>query len=580
MDQGRLLGNAIAEMFGENPLLYEGGVPGDTVEVQLKLRRVVDQIKERPELIVLLMRTLIPITLQRLTREGDLSPELAVDIITLTIGDLRPKRQPDLQDSEMLRFFAAARALLERQKAVGFTASDRGGYYATRNAIAQYMSSGRPSNRVLKVAVFYFEEVLFEYYRQMSDDSEFRLVKRDRRSLEVAGNNCGNHLDDLRVSGSDEKTINSMWALISGITVAVAVAENREDVSELEFGIISACLKTSFNLPDANTLDRGTLVAVDVMMYGPGAWRSEFDHQQMLGLMLSAGLIRLARPSRHEDAVSPIFNAGVELLRVGEERRDTRRLVWQRILVNATGLWWSLKLHSDWNSALTKFHGIDCLVNLWGAISDAKVELQDQNSDFYRYCLKLYHWTKVATTKAPEKLADLERIRRSFVILGSVFDGTAASRAGMADGLPPLEGLCEHAIRQFSEPVETSTGLTTKGNNAADARDHAMRTTAGYFSLIFGSLGKPRLDFKTVAGKVQRFVPKENRTEELILERMREIWGDLRGATELSAETSVLAKTGIVGRDEFDLMQRESRRDDLVDDYAFVMECEFSWLLI
>ncbi|TWW08281.1 hypothetical protein E3A20_25900 [Planctomyces bekefii] len=328
-EQGRQLCSAIAGMFGENPRLYSRGIPGDTVEVQLKLRRVVEQIKERPEAIVLLMRAVIPATLRRLTKENKLTPETAVDIITLTIGDLRPKRQPEQQDSEMLLFFAAARSLLERQKA-GITPSERGGYYATRNAVAQYMSSGRPSQRVLIVAVLYFEEILFEYYLQMLEDPEFRLSKRCRRSLEVAGNNCGNHLDDLRVPGSDENRLNSLWAKISGITVAVAVEENRQELNAGEVATIQLCLETCFGRFNPNSLESGTLVAVDVMMYGPGAWRSEFVSEQMLGLMLSAGLIRLARPSRHEDAVSPIFNAGVELLRLGEQFNDPRRLVWQR----------------------------------------------------------------------------------------------------------------------------------------------------------------------------------------------------------------------------------------------------------
>jgi len=581
-EQGRQLCNAIAEMFGENPRLYAQGVPGDTVEVQLKLRRVVDAIKDRPELVVLLMRTVIPATLRRLAGESNLSPELAVDIVTLTIGDLRPKRQPEQQDLEMLLFFAAARALLEKQKQSGITAAERGGYYATRNAVAQYISSGRPSHRVLIRAVFYFEEVLFEYYQQMLVDPTFRLSKRCRRSLEVAGNNCGNHLDDLRLPGSDNSTINRLWANISGITVAVAVEENRGELATSETATIRQCLTQCFGELNSNSLDSGTLVAVDVMMYGPGAWRSEFANNEMLGLMLSAGLIRLARPSRHEDAVSPIFNAGVELLRLGEQASDPRRMAWQRVLVNATGLWWSLKLNPDWHTALTKFHGLDCLVNLWGSISDVKADLQTQTGQFYQDCLALYHWTKTAERVAPEQLADQERIRRSFVILGALFDGTAQRRPVMSDGFAPLDRICQHAIRCFAVQQQTPVQLPELAatGTPGDARDTSLRNTATYFGLLFNSLPNRNLNFDDVATKVQRFVPEEGKTEQRILGLMQEIWGGGPETQSLSSQTSVLAQAGIVNENDFVSLQQSSRDDDAARNYAFVENCEYSWLLI
>lgn len=576
LEQGRQLSSAIAEMFGENPRLYSQGVPGDTTEVQLKLRRVVEQMKTRPELVVLLMRTVIPATLRRLTEESNLSPEVAVDIITLTIGDLRPKRQPAQQDLEMLQFFAAARALLIEQRNAGLSASERGGYYATRNAIAQYISTGRPSPTVLRVAVCYFEEVLFEYYQQMLKESTFRLTKRCRRSLEVAGNNCGNHLDDLRGGGADDTKINTLWAIILGITVAVAVEENRGEISDGELKTIRQCLAVCF-IATTDGLDAGTMVAVDVMMYGPGAWRSEFGHDQMLRLMLSAGLIRLARPSRDEDAVSPLFNAGVELLRLGEQAGDSRRLAWQRLLVNAVGLWWSLKLNTDWNTALTKFHGLDCLVNLWGAICDVKAELQKEDGSFYRDCLALYHWTRVANQKTPERLADGERIRRSFEILKPVFDGEAQRSYSMTEALLVLENLCRHAIKSFAPETEIQS-LVPFGSSR-ESREGSLQTTASYFGVLLASLraGRPDgdLHFYELVAKVRRFVPEEGKTEQRILGLMKEIWGNLS-----LAENSVLVQTRIMDATSIRKLQEDTHAEQAANNYAFVENCEYSWLLI
>ncbi|TWW09542.1 hypothetical protein E3A20_13270, partial [Planctomyces bekefii] len=116
--------------------------------------------------------------------------------------------------------------------------------------------------------------------------------------------------------------------------------------------------------------------------------------------------------------------------------------------------------------------------------------------------------------------------------------------------------------------------------SAAEARETSLRATATYLGLLFASLKSDVVKFDEIITKVQRFVPEEGHTEERILERMKEIWGALGASRELSAKYSVLAQTGIVNATDFDKLHQDSRDDDAVENYAFVENCEYSWLLI
>jgi len=575
-DEGRALAEAIAGLFQENPRSYENGIPGDVLEVTLRLRRVLEQLEGRWEIVSLLMRSIMPVTMRRLREETGLTPEQSVDLITAVLDGLRPRKLTETQDDEMLRFFAATRALLESQKS-SLTDQDRGGYYATRNAIAQYISSGRPSPRVLRSAVFYFEEILYEYYLLMHRDPQFRLQERDRRSLEVAGNNGGNHLDDLRVRNADSAEIDRFWPKISGITVAVAVEENRGKVTRTEAEQIAGCFNKCFG---ENTLssvgaDAGFYVAVDVMMYGPGAWRSEFTSAQTVGMELSAALVRLVRLDRRTDAASPMFNAGVELLRMGQNS-DGQRRPWERMLINTMGLWWSLSLNSEWLAALTESHGYSCLVNLWGAIADVKADISEDRQ--FAMCVqKLIQWTKACETIAPRELRDIERIRRSFSNIGNLLPAGAESTSlSKVDGLRILEELRECVLRRIS-PQSMGDKLPELASGQNEALLKAVEITALDFHTVLQSVPESRAIWSGMSKQVQKFVPEAGRTEQRIRERMQEIWGpDPRN--ELAAEDSILVRSKIMTSEEYQEVRELSRDPSRLPDFLFVEDCSYTWL--
>ena len=576
--EGLELAGAIAAMFQENPRSYQNGIPGDVLEVTLRLRRVLDQVERDWSIVKLLMRTVMPVTLRRLSSESVLSPEQAVDLITAVLDGLRPQILTQDQDSELLTFFAATRALLEQQKP-SLTNEGRGGYYATRNAIGQYISSGRPSNSVLKNAVFYFEEILYEYYLLIHNDYNFKLRERDRRSLEVAGNNGGNHLDDLR-HNADSAEIDRFWPQISGITVAVAVEEKRGMVSDAEIQQIRNCLSICFGEQEQEfaQLDKGFHIAVDVMMYGPGAWRSLFTSSQTIGMELSGALIRLVRSDRRADAPSTMFNLGVELIRFGE-KSDGQRRPWERMLINTLGLWWSLYLGSDWGSSLTAFHGYPCLVNLWGAIADVKSELIETGSQFEVLVKQLYHWTKACEAIAPRELRNIERIHRSFNIIGSDFPAPSEpSNMSMESGrtvLRDLRKLIQRKIpaKSSGEQNDTLPAVTSTKTEMLTA----VEVTAGDFHRVLSSVPDWRMIWSDMSEAVLRFVPEAGQTEQRIRERMVEIWGD-NPDLELIADKSILVRSRIMTRDEYEGVRQQSRDSSRVADYLFVEDCTYSWL--
>lgn len=90
----------------------------------------------------------------------------------------------------------------------------------------------------------------------------------------------------------------------------------------------------------------------------------------VLAAMAAAQRAALMDQSDSDEAVSGLFNLGVDMLSHARSSGNREGVTPLRILSNGLGLWWALLRGKDINQALTEFHGGDCAVNFFGALTD------------------------------------------------------------------------------------------------------------------------------------------------------------------------------------------------------------------
>lgn len=103
-----------------------------------------------------------------------------------------------------------------------------------------------------------------------------------------------------------------------------------------------------------------------------GAWKKNRYSLPPL-LYCAAALLRicLVDQNKFDEPVSSFFNATVALNRLAEKSpQRQQKAIALRALVGGIGLWWALRANDDIEQALGPFNGFNCLVNMFGALSD------------------------------------------------------------------------------------------------------------------------------------------------------------------------------------------------------------------
>ena len=363
----RAVVGAMADQYGEREAIYDRGIPGDLREVVSRVLRIRDAILKAPELVEGFFRGLLHRTIERLYADGE-NPERIVDLITLSLSDIRPGKLGEKEFLSLLEFFAELRGLLETQRKSLNVADVEalGNYYATRNAVGQFISTGPAGKAVLQRAVLYFEEILAEILcalcagRDLQGNDDMLL-----RCLEVAANNCGNHLDDI-VSGNKHY---EYWNRLSRVFVSAAVQREENVADEVKVQSIGDSVKNCLGI----NLNAKSFCIVDHMNYGINAWRVRFDDREgaeneqgwmyllsaeIVGFLYRAGMI-----SRQRDGVSTAHNMGNEMLRVSNE--DPKRSI-GGLVAGLLGVSLALEQEGDDKDiALANNYGVPCLRNVF-----------------------------------------------------------------------------------------------------------------------------------------------------------------------------------------------------------------------
>lgn len=104
----------------------------------------------------------------------------------------------------------------------------------------------------------------------------------------------------------------------------------------------------------------------------PEEWDKQRDRMQAF-LHLSAALFRvcLVADDDLDEPPSSFFNLNVQLSRTKSDYADKRLLNKLRVLAAGAGLWHALMATENPLQAFAAYNGFDCLVNLFGALTDA-----------------------------------------------------------------------------------------------------------------------------------------------------------------------------------------------------------------
>lgn len=363
----------VAARLGDSravPENLDAALPGNADVVSLGVRRRLAALSGRADALLDFIDGALADTLARLEREGA-APEQLADIVLLALPAALDMSIaiPGLPD-----FVAGLRAKLDEQE----EARRDEGYYQTRLALGQLCGkSGNAEGRAL--AGYYYEELLQSGPRMIGD-----------RATNIAANNLAGFIASRQ---RNVKTGDAPHRQVAFHLQFLATACNLAQPGIEIDGKAALAFGKSAKMPFADAeLAGGAMLALLEMANVPSAWqviveaegagRSDFGEAGQLLLGVLAGLARMAfnAPEDHDEIAAAFFNSGISALRVARGKyprsKDpdaaSQKFIIVRIVLNGLGLWWALEKSRDIAQALDAFHGMDCAVNLFGALADTR----------------------------------------------------------------------------------------------------------------------------------------------------------------------------------------------------------------
>lgn len=326
---------------------------------------------------------------------------------------------------EVLRFLAAVRGYLE-----GYRHQEESPIALAKgiDAIAQIVVAAGREQHNLHLSSYYYHEVFQGFWAEWNsrgphpvmDDTEADDQKFLGISLMNASNGMGRLFQLERKDPTPSQQVVRHHVATMGICLMLAKErrslQNRREAADAEASQLSqqAQLLKSLIGPIRNKEEfeyEIDALALDIMNRGSTTWKidgestsyketmerlrsqkpeeisgstddihlSVASHLEMSFFEACGAVCRLGftESEANQNAASSFFNAGVELLRgknAGTFRATELAVVTRlRVVVNALGLWWALHFgESEIERALTVGDGLDCAVNLFGALTDAQ----------------------------------------------------------------------------------------------------------------------------------------------------------------------------------------------------------------
>lgn len=415
---------------------------GDRARVALQTLARVRQLYNVPgELMTFLAQAVAP-ALDRLETNRQATPEELVDIV---VGPLAGRRFPGTPLGDwrgIARLVAGLRGFLEKQES-----KDRGeGYYKTRGALPQWLQKiddlegGDPECR--RLIVFYYHELLSLGPDGVKDAGLFGML----------ANNLGGILSEMWRDRPDDK----QGRLLSRIQALATAARLRGQANERDAIGMAGWLFQVLGMPFGDGRAFGMADALMMVANIPPAWR-EVDALVLAGsgqsvgaprrhgedwmalMSCAAGIVRMAYNERDDwdEIPSSLFNTGVALARSRRAAGNGKQaIVAAQVAFNAVGLTWALAHGQDWREALDDFHGIDCAVNMFGALT----EWRPEHGDVAQAVMGRLAGGLVAGGAALDAARQVEyvRLRASWQKLGIKVGSAGQAQAALLDVLDTL----------------------------------------------------------------------------------------------------------------------------------------------
>lgn len=368
----------IARVLGIPAASLIEGFRGTAAEVQLQAVACARQVGSDPRIVRTLLQFILARTMIRLEAERSSSAEDRVDTVVAVLAASR-NLTPTLS---FRRLVARLRATLDEQE------TDRrgDGYYLTWSILGDLLSRHDDRDCERQASVYYHEVLCSQIeLLQKSDGPPSNPMKERTR---VGANNMAAYIgrklrDDEGLRKEVRDAARSMRLKLSRLATACSIAVVNHPQSERELAAVAVSDLCFLETENGPRFSEASVVAIDELMRNPmtGAGADPLEYFQWAFNEAAAALARLALKDRFPDAPGSFFNSGVSLLRLsgaiklgGTSSEANPWVAYVRVLTNGLGLWWSLMAPEDWEDALEKRDGLDCAVNLMGAIVDSRLE--------------------------------------------------------------------------------------------------------------------------------------------------------------------------------------------------------------
>jgi hypothetical protein len=436
------------------------GFDGSPEQVLLQVRVNAERLQGQPLELANFFRGPVASTLRRLETEGIGSREMRVDMVVQPLIWLAENGTDLFIDDGLCRFAAGVWAYLDSEK------TERGeGFFATQFSLAQWVQrKGGKGGREL---------VLWYYHRLLREGP----LATGSSILKVASNNLAAQVaSDMQVRlerYQDAETAKAAHRVLNRLQMLSTVAR-LADVSPVDEQ--AARLATEFwqatghprtdglqaqraaqaLMGMANVLSAWNEVnwrAVGASEDAGLEWQSFGDDWQAT-VSTQAALARMAfnDENDYDEIGAAFFNVGAALGRF-DGGQKTALL---RVAVNAIGLRWALERAKDMDQAMTDYHGLDCAVNLLGALTEVVNVAGRSGEHIEALVATLFAWG--AHADSTEALVDFQRIKGSLRELRVDVTKLPAADSTPSAALSALLGLLATLLPVLAAPTSTKPG--------------------------------------------------------------------------------------------------------------------------
>lgn len=288
-----------------------------------------------------------------------------------------------------------------------------------------------------RLSFVYYDEVIEDVFKKWNGrrPAAAEVDPEEWEVLQADANNIAARIGGIFQGMQREVTPEGRSVIMAGIEIAVAATLARPthgldnfESSVFEDGFWREIQRLGVSLGRLLTmLDAMNTIGVE--------WN---DHPLTQATMFAVASVARAARGIGDRTASSFFNSGVSLLRQQRNFADRAKAAKARALLNLLGLCWALQLNAGLRDAMVAGDGLDCTVNLFGAIIE--LNTAELRQDIVRLVDSLRQFVDDAATDAA---GDYERLHGAWERLGIATPAAPHTPADHATIFAAATGLLE-----------------------------------------------------------------------------------------------------------------------------------------